>query len=304
MLAHYDIVKVTHSLSNYFDKNPKFLSFLNFSIVKLNLKERTSLPYHNSDLVWNNLFTLQQIVTLFERSQEIKLITHDNKRFYRTLVIAVIIRLFSFEYIVDNKPQLIQNPNNRPNSLSQGLALLKQIDPTNEMDINYNLVRYALIRRISKPTIESEMFKFIFELSTQFISIPLREFSDKRFAVNGIHNAINHNFERNINYVKSRQFRINAKGKIPQISPTTIFDQAVDQMVRKNTRYAIPNCRKILANSYLQEFTQAELLLDTFEANVYEINNHALNLQLKLNPKQKLEFIKRRSIPLLNFKVI
>ncbi|MGL4759724.1 MAG: hypothetical protein ACRCXZ_10420, partial [Patescibacteria group bacterium] len=271
--------------------------------VKMSPTERKYLCFHNSDLVWNNLFILHQLILLLERSKESCIFTKNTKSFYRSLAVAIIIRLYDFQYIVTPNIQIKPHPTNKAESIKNGLDRLKLIDPENELKVNYLFVQSVVLGRSSTTNIEYAIFKYLYDLATMFYSVPLVDVYEKRFAVSGVHFSINHHLELKTVVANSQPFKHKYPGKTPCLNPVDIFDNSAKEYIGYLTKQCIPRFRKLLRLSYIQEFTQTVLLFDTLETNSYRITHFSGQLVEELSKNQKISVLKRRDLPHFHYKV-
>jgi hypothetical protein len=294
-MKHFRTDRVTKSFSNYFNDSPLFASLLNYSLVKLSLKERPLLLFHNMEIVWSNLFILQQIIFVYEKSSEINLVVLNKKQFYRSLIVAVLINLFSFEYEIDNRGTLVESRNNRYQSYIEGVRLLRMIDEDNQLDLNFDLIKSVFICEDINLPLEYMLFKFLFETSVSFYGVPVRDFKDKQLAVSGIVYSISLELERQV-----CTNSLNVGRRLPMIDPVTLFDRAVSNYSAHLTREAIPKIRKLVNSSYLVEFSQVGVIQDIFEHQSYAIARKVDELSEQLTNRQKAEIGKKYQSQLLN----
>ncbi len=287
-MKHFNITKVKETFVNHFDGNPLFASLLNYSLVKLSQKERPLLLFHNMEIVWSNLYILQQIIFVYEKSTEIDLVVKNKKVFYKSLIVAVLISLLSFGYTLDKDKKLIELPSNKINSYFEGLRLLKMIDEKNSLELDYDLIKSVFVE-VSEPSgLQTLLFKFLYETSVSFYGVPVRTFQDKRLAVSGIVYSISLELERQIN----RAQLLGVKNYHPS-NPLELFKTSVANYSAYLNQEAIFKIRKIVNNSYLIEFSQVGVVQDIFENHSYAILRKVDELSDNLSIQQKAEIGKR-----------
>jgi hypothetical protein len=294
-MKHFRTEKVKKTFSNYFNNSPLFGALLNYSLVKLSHKERPLLLFHNMEIVWSNLFILQQIIFVYEKSTEINLIVKNKREFYRSLIVAVLINLFSYEYELDKQGNLIESRNNRYQSYIEGIRLLRMIDEDNSLRLDYDLIKSVFISEDTNLPLNYSLFKFLFETSVSFYGVPVRDFKDKQLAVSGIVYSISLELEKQVNLNTLTFGR-----RQPMIDPVSLFNRAAVNYSSHLAHKAIPRIRKLVNSSYLLEFSQVSVIQDIFEHQSYTIARKVDELSELLTDRQKAEIGKKYQTQLLN----
>jgi hypothetical protein len=307
MFLHFNKNLVKTSFVDLFEGRDCFLQIFDRAFDFTEYKFRGIVPFHCDRHLWENLFSLQQVLLFSSRGNDIDYYTKGRIVFARTLTIAILFRnsVYLTSYDETAKTTTIFEGNIEA-STQCALSTLIQYDYYNSMGIDIELLTRCLLQKIDfNDTVDQALFQFLYDLSYKTYGVPLMPKYDDKYCYQGIVSQINYELEL---YLKTfRQEDIFARLEsysVEDIDAVNLYNNSVYNYYHYLLNDTLFLLRSNLCNSYLIEFIDICKLLSLYETQIFRITASAIKSINVFNDTQKKSFItKVKNIHLLNYQM-
>jgi hypothetical protein len=307
MFLHFNTDLVKTSFVDLFEGRKCFLQIFDRAFDFTEYKFRGIVPFHCDRHLWENLFSLQQVLLFSSRGSDIDYYTKGRIVFARTLTIAILFRnsvyLPSFNEL---KHTTSIYSGNVEASTECALSTLRQFDYYNSMGIDIDLLTQCLLQKINyNSTIDQVLFQFFYDLSYKTYGVPLMPKYDDKYCYQGIVSQINYELELYLQSFKQEDVFVNLESYIvDEVYAVNLYNTSVYNYYQYLLNETLFFLRNKLCNSYLIEFVDTCKLLNLYETQIYRITASAIKSIDSFSAYQKNAFIvKVKNIHLLNYQM-